>query len=65
MARRALAAYGALCAVVWLTVWSVYRTPSFVALTPSERAAVIARARRGEPTADPTRISVGATFIRR
>ena len=63
--RRALVAYGALCALVWLAVWSVYRTPSFAALTPSERAAIVARVRRGDPVVEPKSITVGATFVRR
>ncbi|HEX8951316.1 MAG TPA: hypothetical protein VF945_05700, partial [Polyangia bacterium] len=63
--RRLLFGYGVLCAAVWLVVWSVYRTPSFAALLPSERAAVIARARRGEPMPPPERVAVGATFVRK
>ena len=64
-APRLAVAYAALLAVVWLVVWSVYRTPSFAPLTPTERAAVIARARRGEPTPEPKRIAAGATFVRK
>ena len=64
-ARKLAAGYAALLAVVWLVMWSVYRTPSFAPLTPTERAAVIARARRGEPTPVPARVAVGATFVRK
>jgi len=64
-ARKLAAAYAALLSVVWLAVWSVYRTPSFAPLTPSERAAVVARVRRGEPMPEPTRIAAGATFVRK
>jgi hypothetical protein len=63
--RKLFAGYGVACAILWLSVWSVYRTPSFAALLPSERTAVIARVRRGQPTPEPDRVTVGATFIRR
>jgi hypothetical protein len=63
--RNLALGYAALLAVVWLTVWSVYRTPSFAPLLPSERRAIIARARRGEPVPEPTKIAAGATFVRK
>jgi len=62
--RRLFAAYLAICALVWLVVWSVYRTPSFAPLTPTERAAIVARVRRGDKPPEPTRITTGATFLR-
>ena len=62
--RRPLVGAAAALALLWVTAWALYRTPSFVPLTPTERAAVIARARRGEPMPDPTRIADGATFLR-
>ena len=61
---RLLAAYTALLTILWIVVWGVYRTPSFASLTPTERTAIIARARRGEKAPDPERIAAGATFVR-
>ena len=61
--RRLFVAYAVVCAVAWLAVWAVYRTPSFVSLTPSERNAIIARVRHGEEVPRPDRIRVGATFV--
>ena len=63
--RRLAAGYAGVCAIVWIAVWSVYRTPSFAPLLPSERAAIIARVRRGEPMPEPKRIVAGATFVRK
>lgn len=63
-APRLFFAYGAACAILWIAIWSVYRTPSFAPLTPSERSAILARVRRGEPAPRPDRIRVGATFVR-
>src|SRR3954471_16277542 len=61
---KLFAAYLALLATVFVVVWSVYRTPSFAALTPTERKAIIAGVRRGDKAPEPTRIAAGATFVR-
>ncbi|MCU1279312.1 MAG: hypothetical protein JWM53_2858 [bacterium] len=62
--RSALAGFAGVCAALWLLVWGVYRTPSFASLTPSERAAIVARVRRGETLPEPARVAAGATFVR-
>ncbi len=62
--RRPLAAFAVALAAAWLTVWSIYRTPSYAPLTPTERAALLARVRRGESFPAPARIAPGATFVR-
>lgn len=61
--RRALAAFAVGLVALWLTVWMVYRTPSYAPLTPTERAAIVARVRRGEAFPTPRQIVAGATFV--
>jgi hypothetical protein len=62
--RRPLAAFVVALGAIWMTVWAIYRTPSFVPLTPTERAAIVARARRGDRFPSPQEIAPGATFVR-
>lgn len=57
--RSALVAFAAVCALVWIAVFAIYRYPSHRALSPDERANWIARARRGEKLDRP-----GAVFVR-
>jgi hypothetical protein len=62
--RKGLVAFAALLAAVWIAVWAAYRTPSYAPLSPAERAALVARVRRGELPPRPARISRGAVFVR-
>jgi hypothetical protein len=62
--RNALIAFFALVAVVWVVVWASFRTPSYAPLTPTERASMLARVRRGEKMPWPERVVAGATFVR-
>jgi hypothetical protein len=57
--RKALCAFGAACALAWIAVYAVYRYPPHHALTPGERAVLIARARAGEKLE-----RAGAVFVR-
>ncbi|MDB4965310.1 MAG: hypothetical protein JWN44_999, partial [Myxococcales bacterium] len=61
--RNALAGFGVLCVVVWVSVWATYRLPSSAPLSPAARAALVARARNGERFARPERIRPGAILV--
>src|SRR5579884_2667991 len=62
--RNALVAFAVALAAIWLTVWAVFRTPSYAPLLPTERAAIVARVHRGESFPRPRQIVAGATFVR-